>query len=237
MSTSVREDCLEAILTLAGDNGRPVGEAGIRGAVDADAAEITAALHALLADGDVVQAEKGYMLTPKGKPVAESVLRKHRVLACFLSEMLGMEREAASKQACVLEHGVTDETIDRLSTYIQNPGRHRPMRHHVHGVTDETIDRLSTSLQNPGRHWSMRHHVHGGARHTLLDFAEGDTVEVTMIRCASKNRRLFDLGIFPGELIGLRRKLGNNAVVVSVKGADIALSPEIASTIFAEKTA
>lgn len=210
MSTSVREDCLEAILALAGDNGRPVGEAGIRGAVDADAAEITAALHALLADGDVVQADDGYLLTPTGKAAAETVFRKHRVLACFLSEMLGMDRGAASKQACVLEHGVTDETIDRLSTYIRSPGRHRPVR---------------------------RRAARCGRRHTLLDFAEGDTVEVTMIRCAGKNRRLFDLGILPGERIGLRRKLGNNAVVVTVKGADIALSPEIASTIFAEKTA
>lgn len=209
MSTSVREDCLEAILILAGDEGRPVDEAGIRGAVDADATEVASALSALLADGDVVQAEKGYMLTPKGKPAAESVLRKHRVLACFLSEMLGMGHEAASKQACVLEHGVTDETIDRLSTYIKNPGRRRPMRHRA---------RCS-------------------AKHTLLDFAEGDTVEVTMIRCAGRNRRLFDLGILPGERIGLRRKLKNNAVVVSVKGADIALSPEIASTICAERTA
>jgi DtxR family Mn-dependent transcriptional regulator len=55
-----------------------------------------------------------------------------------------------------------------------------------------------------------------------------------MIRCLGRNRRLIDLGLIPGEQISIRRKLYNNAVVVRVKGADIALSPEIASTIFAE---
>jgi DtxR family Mn-dependent transcriptional regulator len=209
MSSSVREDCLEAILTLSGKDSRSVSDAEIKGAVEADTAEVMAALRTLVAGGDLVREDGGYLLTPQGKTAAESVFRKHRVLECFLSEMLGMDTGAASKEACVLEHGVSDETIDRLSTYILDPGRHRATRH------------------GAGRH----------ARHTLLDFAEGDTVEVTMIRCIGKNRRLLDLGVIPGERIGLRRKLGNNAVVVTVKGADIALSPEIASTIFAEKTA
>jgi DtxR family Mn-dependent transcriptional regulator len=209
MSSSVREDCLEAILTLAGKECRPVSDTEIEGAVDADTAEVMAALRTLVKEGDIVPEDGGHLLTPQGKKAAEVVFRKHRVLECFLSEMLGMDTGAASKEACVLEHGVSDETIDRLSTYIQNPGHHRAMWH------------------------GAGHH----ARHTLLDFAEGDTVEVTMIRCTGKNRRLMDLGVIPGERIGLRRKLGNNAVVVTVKGADIALSPEIASTIFAEKTA
>lgn len=209
MSSSVREDCLEAILTLSGKECRPVSGAEIEGAVEADTAEVMAALRTLVAGGDIVGGDGGYLLTPQGTKAAEIVFRKHRVLECFLSEMLGMDTGTASKEACVLEHGVSDETIDRLSTYIQDPGRHRAMR------------------RGEGRH----------ARHTLLDFAEGDTVEVTMIRCTGKNRRLLDLGVIPGERIGLRRKLGNNAVVVTVKGADIALSPEVASTIFAEKTA
>ncbi|WP_298666472.1 metal-dependent transcriptional regulator [uncultured Methanofollis sp.] len=209
MSSSVREDCLEAILALSGKDCRPVSEAEVGGAVEADTAEVMAALRTLVTGGDITREGEGYMLTPQGKKTAESVFRKHRVLECFLSEMLGMDTGAASKEACVLEHGVSDETIDRLSTYIQGPGRHRSMRR--------------GSGHRP--------------RHTLLDFAEGDTVEVTMIRCTGKNRRLMDLGVIPGEKIILQRKLGNNAVVVTVKGADIALSPEIASTIFAEKAA
>ena len=112
-----------------------------------------------------------------------------------------MDTGAASKEACVLEHEISDEAIDRLSRYIERPG---------HG---------------PRRHCAGR-----CREHSLLEFAEGDLLEITMIRCLSRNRRLIDLGLIPGEQITIRRKLYNDAIVVRVKGADIALSPEIAST-------
>lgn len=205
MSTSVREDCLEAILVLTQANGGSATAEGIMAAVDAKKADIEACLANLVAEGAIRQDDGRYLLSPKGQCVAESVLRKHRVLECFLSEMLGMETGAASKEACVLEHKISDEAIDRLSRYIERPSHRR------------------------GRHGLGRR-----CEHNLMDFAEGDLVEITMIRCLSRNRRLIDLGIMPGEQVSIRRKLYNNALVVRVKGADIALSPEIASTVFAE---
>jgi len=205
MNSSVREDCLEAILTLTQGNGGSVAADGILAAVDADRAEVEACLAGLVADGAVRQDDRGYILSPEGKRVAEAVLRKHRVLECFLCEMLGMDTGAASKEACVLEHEISDEAIDRLSRYIERPG-HGPRRHCAGRCRERS----------------------------LLEFAEGDLLEITMIRCLSRNRRLIDLGLIPGEQITIQRKLYNDAVVVRVKGADIALSPEIASTIFAE---
>jgi DtxR family Mn-dependent transcriptional regulator len=182
-----------------------VAAEGILAAVDADRAEVEACLAGLVADGAVRKDDRGYLLSTEGKRIAEAVLRKHRVLECFLCEMLGMDTGAASKEACVLEHEISDEAIDRLSRYIERPG---------HG---------------PRRHCAGR-----CREHSLLEFAEGDLLEITMIRCLSRNRRLIDLGLIPGEQITIRRKLYNDAIVVRVKGADIALSPEIASTIFAE---
>lgn len=205
MNPSVREDCLEAILTLTQANGGSVPADRISAAVDAEFAEVEACLGALVADGSVVQENGGYRLSPAGRCVAEAVLRKHRVLECFLCEMLGMETLAASKEACILEHEISDEAIDRLSRYIRGP---------VHG---------------PRRHCTGR-----CRERSLLEFAEDDLLEITMIRCLSRNRRLIDLGLIPGEQVLIRRKLYNDAIVVRVKGADIALSPEIASTIFAE---
>jgi DtxR family Mn-dependent transcriptional regulator len=69
---------------------------------------------------------------------------------------------------------------------------------------------------------------------TLLDCEEGDTVRVAMVRGARRNRRLLDLGIFPGEIVQIRRKLPNLSVVVRVKGCDIAISPEIAASVIVE---
>lgn len=205
MNTSLREDCLEAILTLTQADGGSVDAEGIMAAVDAERASVEECLAGLVAEGAVLLEDGRYRLSPEGRPIAESVLRKHQVLECFLCEMLGMDTGAASKEACILEHEISDEAIDRLSRYIRRP---------IHGP---------------------RRHCAGRCREcSLLDFAEGDLLEITMIRCLSRNRRLIDLGLIPGEQITIRRKLYNDAVVVRVKGADIALSPEIASTIFAE---
>ncbi|HJK25027.1 MAG TPA: FeoA family protein, partial [Methanocorpusculum sp.] len=60
-------------------------------------------------------------------------------------------------------------------------------------------------------------------------------LHVSMIRCFAKHSRLIDLGVIPGELITLRRKLVNNAVVITVKGCDIALSPEVSANIMVER--
>jgi len=69
---------------------------------------------------------------------------------------------------------------------------------------------------------------------TLLDCNEGDIARVALMRGPGGHRRLLDLGVFPGEIVEVRRKLPNNSVVVRVKGCDIAISPEIARSIFVE---
>ena len=69
----------------------------------------------------------------------------------------------------------------------------------------------------------------------LSECPEGSLLHVSMIRCFAKHNRLIDLGVIPGELITLRRKLVNNAVVITVKGCDIALSPEVSANIMVER--
>lgn len=207
MLPSTFEDYLEAILTIT-ENGRQ----------QATSQEIAAALGTgRAAAGETIASlvEEGYLerapgdavrLTGKGRTVASKVARKHRVLQCFLTEVLGIEEDAANREACTLEHGISDETIDRLSSYMDGaqppPGR-------------------------LGRCW-------GRDACTLLDCKEGDTVRVAMLRGPRRNRRLLDLGIFPGEVVQIRRKLPNQSVVVRVKGCDIAISPEIAASIIVE---
>jgi len=130
---------------------------------------------------------------------------KHRVLECFLSEILGMERSAASEEACILEHDISDETLDRLEGFMVLPNGHRKR-------------------------------LQGGHRkiQSLVDFPGGTELKVVTIRYQDGCERLSDLGIVPGEIIHLVNVLPQKAVVVKVKGCDIALSPEIASSILVE---
>jgi DtxR family Mn-dependent transcriptional regulator len=46
-----------------------------------------------------------------------------------------------------------------------------------------------------------------------------------------------DLGLLPGETVKIKRKLGNAALVVLVRGTEIALSQEIAVSVCGKKVA
>jgi DtxR family Mn-dependent transcriptional regulator len=68
----------------------------------------------------------------------------------------------------------------------------------------------------------------------LTDFKEGDDVIVSMILGQERAQRLLDLGVVPGERVRIKRKLTNQALVIQVKGCDVALSPEVAVSICVE---
>ena len=240
MLPSTLEDYLEAIFTIAGDGGRSVGSQEVVAALGTEEAAAGTTITSLVREGYLEQlADDTVRLTEKGLAVASRVARKHRVLQCFLTEMLGVDADAADKEACTLEHGISDETIDRLSSYMDSaPPGHAGRCPACEICTleretpDEAIDRSSMSdlRRPPGR----ARHCRGRDACTLLDCKEGDTVRVAMIRGPRRNRRLLDLGIFPGEIVQIRRKLPNRSVVVRVKGCDIAISPEIAMSIIVE---
>jgi DtxR family Mn-dependent transcriptional regulator len=199
MHRAAREDFLEAVLRLESKLGRrPTSdEVALRLSLDPDAAREAA--DALAREGALEGSpDRGIALTQAGRETAERVCRKHRILECFLEETLGIDGRSASKEACVLEHAVSDETIERLS------GEFGPL----HGA--------------------------GAGIRPLTEFSEGDEVAVALIRGSGRRGRLADLGVLPGERVTVRRKLANDGIVVAVKGCDVALSPEVASTIYGE---
>ncbi|MCK8519234.1 metal-dependent transcriptional regulator [Methanoculleus sp. 7T] len=208
MLPSTFEDYLEAILTITENGRHPATLREVAAALGAGEAAAETTVASLIEEGYLERvSDEAVGLTEKGRSVASKVARKHRVLQCFLTEMLGVEEDAASREACTLEHGISDETIDRLSSYMDG-------------------------AQSPPGH--VRRCRGRGEACTLLDCKEGDTVRVAMIRGPRRNRRLLDLGIFPGEVVQIRRKLPNQSVVVRAKGCDIAISPEIATSIIVE---
>lgn len=216
MLPSTCEDYLEAVLTITENGGQPAAPEEIAAALGTGREIDETVVSSLVADGYLERAAgDAVRLTEKGSEIAAQVARKHRVLQCFLTETLGVDEDTASEEACRLEHGISDETIDRLSSYMgaaQSPSPPRRAR--------------------CCRGWEGR--CPGQDACTLLDCKEGDTVQVAMIQRPGRNRRLLDLGIFPGEIVQIRRKLPNLSVVVRVKGCDIAISPEIARSILVE---
>jgi DtxR family Mn-dependent transcriptional regulator len=212
MKSSSREDYLEALCKLGGIKGTCPSVAELAGLLGQDPGEVRRHLDNLVITGDIrIAGDDCIELTPSGKDTGTKVMRKHQILESFFTEMLGMKPDVASREACVLEHNVSDDTIDRLGSYIKNP----PCMIEKH-------------LRRRGR---KTHNFK-----TLDDFDEDELVIVRQLLWHGGCNRLMDLGIFPGETIRIRRKLSNRGVVVQVKGCDIALSSEVAGMIVVEKT-
>ncbi|MDR3102686.1 MAG: metal-dependent transcriptional regulator [Methanocalculaceae archaeon] len=180
-------------------------------------AEIEKTLGSLVEHGFVHLNNEAIRLTKKGTEKATQVARKHAVLANFLTEVLGRQPEAASEEACILEHNISTETIDRLDNFLD--------RKNLDATTQETppeyANHNNLTCKNPIV--------------PLSECPEGSLLHVSMICRFAKHSRLVDLGVVPGELITLRRKLANNAVVITVKSCDIALSPEVSENIMVER--
>ncbi|HJJ27788.1 MAG TPA: FeoA domain-containing protein [Methanocorpusculum sp.] len=202
MTTELEEDILESMLA-AGEDG--VAESELKLEHRADAGDKKKAFTHLAREGYIAACARGWKLIEKGRRKAESIARKHAVLESFLTEILGKNPDAATKEASVLEHSITTETINRI--------------HSMLGQKATGHEKLTA--QNPVI--------------CLDECPEGSLLHVSMIKEFAKHSRLIDMGIIPGELIELKRKLSNKSVVIRVKGCDIALSPEIASNIMVER--
>ena len=208
---SEREDFLEAIFILTRDGNNPPVIREIASALRKPEVDVSSVMTALAKNGDIILAGDGHaILTQQGQELGMRVVKKHETLQCFLSEILGMDRSLASSEACVLEHAVSDDTINRIGTYLKSPPR-RWQR--GQGPGGEIVCPLPA----------------------LTDFNEGDDLIVTSILGRERANRLLDLGLVPGERVRIKRKLANNALVVQVKGCDVALSPEVAASVCVER--
>jgi DtxR family Mn-dependent transcriptional regulator len=73
-----------------------------------------------LSDAELINYEKysGVTLTESGQAMANELHEKHMTLMRFLS-ILGVPEETADADACVMEHNVSSETLDRLTTFVE----------------------------------------------------------------------------------------------------------------------
>jgi DtxR family Mn-dependent transcriptional regulator len=124
---------------------------------------------------------RGVRLTGAGRKAALRTLRRHRILECYLTEVLGYEWDGVHSEAERLEHAASDELIERMAAALGNPTQD------PHGAPIPTRD---------GR-------VEEARLRTLAAAAAGDRVRVRRVQDedAERLRYLAELGIRPGALL------------------------------------
>ncbi|MBN2459253.1 metal-dependent transcriptional regulator [Candidatus Woesearchaeota archaeon] len=58
-------------------------------------------------------------LTGQGRALAKEVYKKHEILFEFLHVMLGVDKATALRDACEMEHGLSNATLNKLRQFME----------------------------------------------------------------------------------------------------------------------
>lgn len=121
------EDYLEVIYQLAQENGT-ARISDIAQRMNLAKPSVTQAITALRREGMVYQDRYGpVLLTPKGEKRAREVWYRHRVIRRYLEEALQVTPATADRDACIMEHSISEETFAQIEKWLQeNPNRSNP---------------------------------------------------------------------------------------------------------------
>ena len=122
MLTKSEEDYLKVIFLLEVDLGKPINTNFIAERVRAKASSVTDMLKKLSLKKFVLYKKyKGVCLSGKGRIIASSIVRKHRLWETFLVSKLDFSWDKVHDIAEQLEHIQSDELIDSLDKFLNFP--------------------------------------------------------------------------------------------------------------------
>lgn len=119
--TKANEDYLEAILLLGGDNNQ-VKSVNIAKHLGVSKPAVTLATNALLENKLIEKVNYGDIrLTETGAEIARATLNKHNFIKTFLLA-IGVSEVKAEVECCNMEHYLSDETLDCISSFCSDHG-------------------------------------------------------------------------------------------------------------------
>ena len=184
--TAPVEDYLKAIYDLE-RVGAPAGTNDIADRLAVSAASVSGMVRRLADQGLIThEPYRGVRLTEGGRRAALRTLRRHRILECYLIDVLGYSWDSVHAEAERLEHAASEELIERMAAALGDPVWD------PHGAPIPTRD---------GR-------VEEGTLRTLSDVATGEQVRVRRVQDedADRLRYLAELGIRPGAMVRILDK-------------------------------
>jgi len=113
------EDYLEKILMLKEKIG-DVRSIDIVNMLGYSKPSISIAMKHLRENGYIEMDKNNFiLLTPSGEKIAERIYTRHRILTRFLMSF-GVKECTAEKDACKIEHDISDESFQKIRNYIKN---------------------------------------------------------------------------------------------------------------------
>jgi DtxR family Mn-dependent transcriptional regulator len=120
--SAAQQDYLEAVyaLSLADEAGEGVRVTDIAARLSTKLPTVVRTLARLRAMGLVTQKERGpVFLTKLGLGLSAQLAHRHEDVMYFLTEVLGVAQATAETEACVMEHGLSGESSERLHHFLE----------------------------------------------------------------------------------------------------------------------
>lgn len=111
------EDYLEAIYVLETTD-QKVKSVTIAKMIGVSKPAVTKAMNELLKEKLIEKTPYSTVkLTDAGREAAKSVYHRHTVIRDFLINKLGVSREIAEKDCCMIEHVISPQTLDAMEKF------------------------------------------------------------------------------------------------------------------------
>ena len=112
------ENYLETILIL-GYDGAPVRSVDIANELGYSKPSISVAMKNLKASGYIMMEANGHItLTETGREIAQRIYDRHTLISDLLIS-LGVDKETAVRDACRMEHGMSEQSFTALQGHIE----------------------------------------------------------------------------------------------------------------------
>ena len=211
------EEYLEAIHELE-EEGTAVIQARLAERLAHSAPSVSEMIRRLRNEGYVEPAgrngsTKAVQLTGKGRRLAESVVRKHRLAERLLTDVIGLPWNKAHVEACRWEHVISDEVEAHLVVLLENPTT-CPHGNPIPGAGVARDDLFA-----------------------LIDSAPGDTVRLERVTemveiDMDSLTYLSDHNFTPGADATVRSKAPDGTMTLELDEGTIALGPALAAQLF-----
>src|SRR5216684_4810216 len=178
---------------------------------------VTVAVRRMSRDGLVrLNARKEIELTPRGRRMAESIVRRHRIMERWLTDGLGLDWVTADEEAARLEHAVSDVVEKRLYEVLGRPAT-CPHGNPIPGYSEAAPDEVRLSR------------VEAGTRAAITRVSEVAEREAPLLLAY-----LHDRDLTPGREIRVLEIDGvAKTVRVGVGDRELTLSHETAAKLWA----
>jgi DtxR family Mn-dependent transcriptional regulator len=223
--SSAMEDYLETILNLY-EELKDVRVTDIAESLKVAKASVAQAIQSLKKNGMVTQEKYGLVeLTQKGRSMAEKVRYRHVILKKFLIEVLGIKPQIAGKDACLMEHVVSPQTMEKVIEFMEKRSQECEEKIFSLGSNNVEKDDKGKKLWEESLPVKALNELNLGQQGKVIRVAGKGSIR----------RRILDMGITQGVEIYVKgiAPLGD-PVEVLVRGYRLTLRREEAANVYVE---